>query len=557
MPPRQTGSHADRYRQIADALGRHGLGYLTGTLGLDRFIPFHRGLLGHAPRPEPYTRPEHVRLAIEDLGATFIKLGQILSSRPDLMSPDYLVELAKLQDHAPPVPTDQVREVLTAELGRPPEEVFARFEAVPLAAASIGQVHGATLADGTEVVVKVRRPGVVELIDEDLEILQNLAATASRRWAGARNYDLVGLAQEFASGLRAELDYIREGRNAERFAASFAGDPTVHIPRVYWETTTSRVLTLERIRGFKITDRAELDAAGIDRPELARRAARIILKMIFDDGFFHADPHAGNFFIEPGNRIALIDFGLVGTVEEQTREQLARVLLALNSRESERLVDTLLDFGVARGRVDRGALRRDLDHLLSRVYTQSIGEIALGPVLGETLAIVRRHHLQLPATLALLLKTAIMEEGLGAQLDPDFRLTEVLAPYAQRLVMRQYSPFVWARRLGQSGLEAAQLGVELPLQLRRLLGDLERGGLEVSARLTDFEPLVHRLEHLANRLVLGVLAAAFVNGLAILLSAYHPPGWEQWAGPMAAVGFALAAGLGLVLAWSIVRTWRD
>ncbi len=557
MASRSRNRHLQRYRQIADALVRHGLGYLVGVLGLERFVPFHRGLLGHPRRPAPYTPPEHLRMALEELGATFIKLGQILSTRADLLPPEYQAELAKLQDAAPPVPWPAIRDTVTAELGGPLEAAFAAFDPTPLAAASIGQAHAAVLPDGTEVVVKVRRPGVVEQVEEDLEILQNLAAAAARRWELADEYDLVGLAQEFAQTLRAELDYLREGRSAERFAANFAADPSIHIPRVFWDTTTPRLLTLERIRGIKIDDVAALDAAGIDRPALARRAAQIVLKMVFEDGFYHADPHPGNFFIEPGGRIGLIDFGMVGTVDERTREQLVGIVLAITSQDPDRLVDAFLELGIVRRRVNRDLLRRDLEHLISRYYGRPLGEIALQPLLSEALAIVRRHRLQLPPGFALLLKTAMMNEGLGARLDPDFRLTSVLAPYAERLVLRQYSPLLWARSLGGASLDAARLAVELPQQLRRLLSELERGSIEVGMRPTDFEPLLRRIERLVNRLILGILAAAFINGLAVLTSVYRPPGWEQWAGAFFALGLGIAAALGAYLVWSILWPGRS
>ncbi len=547
-------SHLARSRQIATTLIRHGLGYLVGVFGLERVVPFHRGLLKHPRRTLPYTRPEHVRMAFEELGATFIKLGQILSTRPDLLPPAYQAELAKLQDAAPTIPFEHVREALSAALGRPLEETFATFDPIPLAAASIGQAHAATLPDGTEVVVKLRRPGVIEQIEEDLEILQLLAATASQRWEVASQYDLVGLAQEFAQTLRAELDYLREGRNAERFSRNFAGDTAVHIPRIFWETTTSRVLTLERIRGIKINDLAALDAAGIDRAALAEQAARIILKMVFEDGFFHADPHPGNFFIEPGGQIGLIDFGMVGTIDARTQEHLVRVLLALTKQDADRLADAFLELGVTGQQVDRSLLGRDLEHLVARYYGQPLGAIALGPLLEEMLTIVRRHHLRLPSNLALLVKTIMMNEGLGMQLDPTFRLTTVLVPYAQRLLLRQYSPFFWTERLGQAGLDVAWLGTELPQQLRRLLDELERGTLTVGMRPTDIEPAIRRFERLANRIVLGIILAAFITGLAMLMSSYHPAGWNQWV--FFLIGFVFAGALGVYLAWSILRSER-
>ena len=548
--------HLGRYRQIAQVLARHGLGALADALGLERFTGLPRRVLGQEP-PAPHpSRPARLRLALEELGTTFIKLGQILSTRPDLLPPEYQAELAKLQDAAPPVPGKVVMALIAAELGRPVEECFAAFDHQPLAAASIGQAHAATLPDGTEVVVKVRRPHVVEQVEADLEILQNLAAAASRRLVLAERYDLVGLAQEFAQTLRAELDYLREGRSAEHFAANFAGDPGIHIPRVYWETTTSRVLTLERIRGIKIGDLAALDAAGIDRRALAERAVRIILKMTFEDGFFHADPHPGNFFVEPDGRIGLIDFGMVGTVDQRTRDRLVAVVFAITSQDGDELVDAFLELGVARGPIKRDLLRRDLEHLVSRYWGRPLGEIAIGPLLQEVLAIIRRHHLQLPANLALLIKTVVMEEGLGQRLDPDFQLPAVLEPYARQLLMRQFSPARWARRLGRSSLDAAQLGVELPRHLRRLLGGLERGSLEVGVRPTGLEPLLERAERLANRIVLGVIVAAFINGLAVLLSVYRPLGWSGWVGGFFAIGFLVAVVVGAYLAWSILRSGR-
>ena len=493
-------------------------------------------------------------MALEDIGVTFVKLGQILATRADLLPPDYQAELAKLQDRARPLPAGAAEKAIQDELGARPAELYGSFDIEPLAAASIGQAHAATRKDGSEVVVKVRRPGAVEQVEEDLAILSELAAVAGRRWEIAELYDVVGLAKEFEETLTAELDYVLEGRNAERFARNFADHPDIHIPRVFWDTSTARVLTLERIHGVKIDDLAGLEAAGIDRHDLAERAARVVLKMVFEDGFFHADPHAGNFFIEAGGRIGLIDFGMVGSLDTRTREQLARLLLGVISGDPERLVDSFLELGVARQRVDRARLSEDLGHLLSRYQGRSLGEMRLGPMLEESLKIMRRHRLHLPSTLALLLKTVAMHESLGTGLDPDFQMTQVLVPYAQRMMLQEFSPTVWARRFGAAGLDAARLGADLPKLLRRLMSEVESGSLEVGMRPQGFEPILHRFERLANRIVLGILAAAFINGLAVLMSVYHPPGWEGWIGTFFAVGFLLAAGLGAYIAWGIIRS---
>ena len=358
-----TTNHRERYRQIAGVLARHGLGYMVRMLGLECFVPFHRGWFSHAVRAEPYTAAEHARMALEELGVTFIKLGQVLSTRDDLLPAEYITELVRLQDAAPPVPVEDIEELIVAELGQPIDKLFPRFERTPLAAGSIGQAHAATLADGTEVVVKVRRPNAVAQVEEDLEIIRNLAAIASRRWTIAEQYDLVGLADEFARTLRAELDYIAEARNAERFTQNFSGDVSVHVPRVFWDTTTSRVLTLERMNGARLKDVIQ-ERSDEERRGMAERSSKMLLKMVFQDGFFHADPHPGNFFFEPDGRIGLIDFGMVGTVDDRTRDQLVVLLIAITSQDSDRLVDAFFELGVARGQVDRASLRADLDQIL-------------------------------------------------------------------------------------------------------------------------------------------------------------------------------------------------
>ena len=493
-----------RQREIVKTLSRHGLGFLVDRI--------------HTRETSP-TRPEHVRLALEELGPTFVKLGQTLSTRSDLLPAEYVAELAKLQDAAPPVPADVARSVVIEDLERELSEVFATFDDEPLAAASIGQAHAATLPDGAEVVVKVRRPGVVEQVELDLEILRNLASRAERHWEVAAEYDVVGLTEEFGQTLRAELDYLTEGRNADRFADNFAGDEGVHIPRVHWETTTSRVLTLERVRGIKASDLAALDAAGIDRRELARTATRISAQMIFEDGLFHGDPHPGNFFVEQSGRMAVIDFGMVGTLTDRLRDQLASVLIAFTEHDADRMTDAVLALGVARHRVDRAELMSDIEGFLGRYAGVGIGDISITRLLDETMAIMRRHRLRLPRDLSLLVKVLVMEEGLGAALDPDFRLDSELAPYARRLIAREHAPEVLLRRLLASSSDAAQLATELPLQLRRLLRASEAGDLRPRITSEDLQTLGARVERAGNRIAVALIAAAAIEASATLLGA--------------------------------------
>jgi ubiquinone biosynthesis protein len=546
-------SQARRYRQISQVLARHGLGFFISVAGLERFVPLQR--IFNRGYEQPLSRPEHVRRALEELGPTFIKLGQIVSTRADLLPAAYQVELAKLQDAAPPLKAGIVTSVMESEFGRPVDAVFASFDPVPLAAASIGQVHAATLRDGTPVVVKVQRPGVVDQIEQDLQILRTLAANASRRWPVAEEYDVIGLVSEFAHTLRAETDYIQEARHAERFCANFAGDDSVYFPRVFWEETTNRVLTLERIDGIKVDDIDALEAAGVDRRKVAMNGARMVLKMVFRDRFFHADPHPGNFFVQSGQRIGVVDFGMVGTVGPRIQEQLVWTLLAFTSEDPDRQVDALFELGVAGRHIDRAALKRDVEHLRARYYGRPVGEIAIRPVVTDVLGVVRRHRLHLPAGYALLLKTVLMHESLVTKVDPSFEFTAVLVPYARGMMVRHFSPLGWGRSVGQAGIDLARLGIELPQQLRRLLSSLERGDTEFAIRPSGFDPILRRAERTANRLVLGILAAAFVIALAVLLSAYHVRSDPQ-IGVVLVVGFVLASVLGIYVAWSILRSGR-
>lgn len=538
--------HVDRSRQIARVLLAHGWDFLRNN----------EQRSSAKTSSTPNSRPIHLRLALEELGTTFIKLGQILSTRADLLPPEYLAELTKLQDDTPAVPFESIREAVEKELGQPIEALFDQFDPVPLAAASIGQAHAAVLWDGTEVVVKVRRPGVVEQVNEDLEILKDLAATASRHLEFADQYNLVGLVEEFSQTLRSELDYIRERHNAERFTANFANDPHVHVARVFGDVSTSRVLTLERIRGSKINDLKALEEQGIDRRWLAQYATDIVLKMVCEDGFFHADPHPGNFFIEPNGAIGLIDFGMVGVLNERTQELLAELLISIDQRDADRLVDVFLDLGVAQKRIDRTLVRLDVERLLSTYWGLPLGELKVTALLNDVFSVMRRHHLHLPSNLALLLKTVIMIEGLGVSLDPKFQFTQKLGLYTQRLVLRQLSPWRWIRGLGRTSLDLAKLGAEMPQQLRRIVNAAEEGNLQIGMRPEGFDAVIDRIERITNRIVLGVVAAAFINGLAVLLSVYRPPGWNHWAGALFAIGFLCALLLGVYLAWAILRPRR-
>ena len=543
-------SHLDRYRQIAEILSRNGLGFLVSALGLDRRIPFRR-----QPPPEQESRrttPEYLRIALEELGPTYVKIGQLLSTRPDLLPPEYQRELARLQDDAAPVPWPRIHEELRQELGADPLDTFGSFNTAVMASASIGQVYAATLKDGTEVVVKVRRPGIAEEVAQDLEILQNLANTASKHWEAARAYDLTGLMEEFAQTLRSELDYLQEGRNADRFQLNFEDSAAISIPKVYWEQTTSRVLTMERMHGMKVTDTAALDAAGIDRPELARAATAAEMKMVFDDGFFHADPHPGNLFVEPGGRVGLIDFGMVGEVDERLRNQLSGLFVAIVRKDPERMANSLLRINASGERVDRVKLRMDLGPLIRMYSGKDLRTAPVGSIVTTGLGILRTHRIQLPREMALMLRMLIMTEGMGEVLDPDFRLGPVLAPYARRMARQQLNPVNYARRLGRAGTEVLELGTELPDQVRRLINTLDFEGMEVHLRAEELLPLVIRLERVGNRLVAAIFASAFIRGVGELTLG-DSSRWKSWQAPLMSAGLASTGALGGYIAWTSRR----
>jgi ubiquinone biosynthesis protein len=415
-----------RAAHIARVLTRHGLGYLVDVTGLEHLVRrhTHRG---------DSRGPEHLRQALEELGPTFVKLGQLLSTRADLIPPAYEAELTRLQDSAAPVAFSTVARSVEAALGRPIGEAFSRFDREPLAAASIGQVHAAALPDGSEVAVKVRRPRIAHQIDEDLELLRRLAAVAERRWPLADRYDPVGLADEFATTLRGELDYEREGASADRIRAELAVGAGVHVPRVHWDRTTTEVLTLERVSGRKITDVEGLDADGLDRTGVARTFCDMYIQMVFVHGFFHADPHPGNVFVQGDGTLALVDYGMVGQVDDATRRSLGAVLVALAIADADGLAAAMSDLGIAPSRDDATALRNHLAEFMATYRHATLEELQLRVILGDMLAVVRRHHLRLPHQLALLLKTVTTCEGVALQLDPRFELLPLLIPYASML----------------------------------------------------------------------------------------------------------------------------
>jgi ubiquinone biosynthesis protein len=522
--PKHKG-HFARYRQIVMVLTKYRLEEVLRYVGLQKYLVFRFVLRGNPFHKMAYTKPERLRMAIEELGTSFVKLGQILSTRADLLPPAYTKELSKLQSSLKPLPAEVMEKVINLELGRSINEVFSSFDPQPIGVASIGQVYSSTLADGAEVVVKVQKPGVPELVEEDMYILGRAAISATQHWKGAQQYDLVGIVQEISDTIKTEMDYIQEGHSAEYFAWFFREDRSIHIPRIFWESTTVRVITMERIRGIGILDVQSLDKAGFDRKELARRSVSLWLKMVFEGEAFHADPHPGNLFVEPDGRLGLVDFGMVCMVDDEVRWHLANALKAILDRNVDLLIDALIELGAVSLRLEgsRARLRKDLKYVMGHyptIHLQKRSE-SVSTNLAQLFTVLRNNHIQLPSNTFLLLKTIVMAQSLGRGLDPDFDIIPMLESSVTGIFKKKYSVIAALRRLPSAAAELASLAGGLPQRLDRMMKTVERGEIQVNADVSGVERHIHHLERIVNRTMICILAAALIIGLALFFVGFR------------------------------------
>jgi len=543
-----------RLQEIAAVLIRYGFGDLVRRIGLADALERAGRLLhwGDATQRERLTAAMRVRRAMEELGPTFVKLGQVLATRVDLFAPEWIEEFSALQNAVPALPFAQIRPQLERDLGADPFQVFAWLDETPLAAASLAQAHRARLHDGREVVLKVRRPEIREVVEADLRLLVRLAEIVETRLPDLRRYRPVEVVQQFTTSLRRELDFAAECRNAERIAREFAGRTDILIPAVHWQWTCESLNVQDYVHGIAGRDLAGVDAAGLDRSRLAARGADIVLKMVLEDGCFHADPHPGNIIYLPDGRIGVIDFGMVGTLSEARRFQVAMLLHGLVEQEPEAVADILLDWagGVS---VDESRLQQDISQFVDRYRGVPLKDLRIGLMLSDITLLLRSYNLTLPADLALMIKAFLTLEGMGRQLDPGFDMASAARPFLEQVVMQRYAPRALMKRGRRSLLGMIDLAGELPRDLRRLIQAARRGRLQIKVDTNALQGFGEQVNQAANRLVVGVLTAALIIGSSIVM---HSVGGisSRW---LLALGVGGFVGAGLCGVWILISIWRS
>jgi ubiquinone biosynthesis protein len=492
---------------------------------------------------------------MEELGPTFIKLGQLLSTRPDVLGKDYIKEFSKLQDKVPAVSFDEVNAQVQRELGYPANQLFSSFSTEPLAAASIAQVHRGRLKSGEEVVFKVRRPGIVKIIETDIDVLMGLAYLIEQHVPAVALYDPVGLVKEFRRSIMREINFTREGRTIDRFAVNFAESTTVYVPKIFWEYSGEIVLTMEYVPGIKISALEELTAQGYDLKEIARRGADAFLKQVLDFGLFHADPHPGNVFILPGQVICMLDYGMVGRLGQDLKEQLIDLLQALLDRDVDRIISQLLYSGELSDNADLKNLRRDLHDFIEDYYDIVLQDIKVGKLLSDFIEILTHYRIHFPADFMLLTKALVVMEGIGRQLDPDFNMISHMRPYVNKLVLERFSPKNIAAQASRITMAYTALAKNLPHDIKEFINRLNRNQFKIDLEHRGLEKLVTDLDRSSNRISFAVVIGSLIVGSSLVMQINKGPmifGFPL----LGLLGYSIAALLGLWLAVGILRSGR-
>ncbi len=546
MPFRQ---NAARIAEIARILARH------GWESAGRIVGFERGVRGRPHEGPIVLPPDRLRALLAELGPTYVKVGQILSTRADIIPQEYVAELEKLQDEGEPFPIEQVREVIEAELGAPPEEIFAEFDPEPFAAASLAQVHAARIEGVGEVVVKVQRPEARRIIETDIQLLYLAARALEATFPQLKRYDLLALTDELARRLREELDFNHEGRNTDRIRENMADVASVVIPEVIWDYCSSRVLVLKRIRGVKVKDEEGLRRLGVDRAEVAQRLAKIMFRQIYVDGLFHADPHPGNVVVFEDGRIGLLDFGLVGYLDRHARDVLVDMLLALRREDPGRFADDLLSLCGEKVEVDYAAFADDVARVIRGFRSQLPEERKVSAVLRDGLKVFREHRVAVPSEIALLVKTFIVFEGVCRRLDPQFDTLKAAEESVLQVMAGRLEPARLVAALVDTGHDLVELLLDAPRAVGEVLRKAARGEMRVNVLHRGLEEFGARLDRTVNRLAWALVVSACIVGSSILVQADMPPRIHGY--PVAGmISFAVSGALAAVLLWHIYRSGR-
>jgi ubiquinone biosynthesis protein len=545
-----------RLHQISSVLIRHGLGGFVQRIGIAGMLERAGQMLrwGEAVESVPLEPAQRIRVALEELGPTFIKLGQVMATRVDLFPPSWIAEFEKLHADVPPVPFEELLPGLERSLGRSPFEVFRDLDTRAHGSASIAQVHRAKLQDGTPVVLKIRRPGVRVKVEADLRILRQLAELIEAEISEARRYQPIEIAKQFSHAIEREMDFATETRNIERFAKNFVDDPHIVIPKVYPEWTSETLLVQQHVEGVPATDPAGVIAAGLDRRLLGARAADAFLKMILVDGFFHADPHPGNVFYLADNRIVVIDFGMVGRLSPQRRKQVVDLLAGVARMDEESMLEVLLDWA-GDAYVDEAKLAADVNQLVFDYEGVVLKDLRIGTVIRQFSQIMREHSIVLPADLSLMFKTLITLEGLGRQYNPEFHIIDHLAPLLRRALRDRHEPAELLRRGKSTVTEFVNVVSSVPRDLARLLREARRGKTRVDLDLKRLDKFGHQLDRTLDRATVGILTASLVIGSAIVMTVDGGP---------SLFGISLLTALGVIgylvafvnSVWILYGIWR-
>ncbi|MDV6377269.1 AarF/ABC1/UbiB kinase family protein [Sporosarcina sp. GW1-11] len=547
--------NAQRFQEIINVFFKNGFSHILFRLGLT-----DRKFFSADEKADVnlYHVGKKLRIALEQLGPTFIKLGQIASGRRDLVPEEIASELEKLQDHVESFSFEVVQEIIEYELGGTIEELFQEFDKEPLASASIGQVHKARLNSGEFVAVKIQRPNIERQVSTDLSILHDLAGFLEKNMEWAKAYHLRDLIHEFSQSLREELDYQLEARNAERISRQFAKIADIHVPRVYDEYTTRKVLTTDLVTGVKVSNIQQLDKEGYDRRLLAKRIADSMLSQVMEYGFFHGDPHPGNIFIAPGPVVYFIDFGMVGQLSKEMTYHFISLLLALQRGNIQRLIDIFSSMDILDAHTNTDALYRDLQNIQRKYYETPLTDLKLGDVFMEIFSIAFRHHIRLPNEIAILSKVILTLESVLGTLDPSFSIMKAIEPYGKKAFLKQYDPRYLLENGWHSLVKNTEILVELPNDIKKAVKTIEKGKVELAVGLKESNIIFRRFDKIANRLSLSIVLLAFsilMVGL-IIGSAISGQTAIFLHLPLIEVGSIVATLMFVYLLFSIVRSGR-